>query len=310
MYLKQCVAPFREDVEPALRWRFFPQLFVWALGGSRWVALAVPWLGAWALLAYIFQFARNRGTDERTSFYLTLLVGASAPVLVSTGWAGINDAWVALGLCYLAFGCRKTLLALACVVCPFIDERFVFGIPGALALRHFELAQTGLARACGRVVIQCLAAAAPFLVVRLAGASLGRSADADERFILNSIRASSAYLAMAPLGALMAFRFAYVPAVRQALELWRAHRIAVVLLAVATVGPVAAGFLVASDTLRTAGILLPLCLWGAVHQAQSPDARQLRVLALCGLIFPAAHITYTKVFLINNLPLELWRLLN
>ena len=44
VYLKQCQAPFRLDIEPAMRWRWFPQIFVYLLGGGRPIGLLFPGL--------------------------------------------------------------------------------------------------------------------------------------------------------------------------------------------------------------------------------------------------------------------------
>src|SRR3954462_11420056 len=51
-YLKQCDAPFRSDIEPAMRWRFMPQAIVYLVGGGHALALAFPWIGVWAYLSF------------------------------------------------------------------------------------------------------------------------------------------------------------------------------------------------------------------------------------------------------------------
>jgi len=308
-YLKQCESPFREDIEPAARWRFVPQILVWALGGNRTVALAIPWIGAWALLAWLYRVSRSRGLDEVTSTNVAFLIGASAPVLVSTGWLGMNDAWMGLGLCYLGFGRRMPLVVLAGIVCPFIDERFVFGIPLALAIRNLENPLPGQSGVSWRWARQCLLAVGPYAAVRILAALLGRDAGSDGQFLLSNVSESSGYLWMAPLGAWMAFRFAYIPVMQRTTALFASDRLLAFLLVFSAIVPVCLGFLIASDTMRTAGILLPLCTWAAVELGKFGDRKQLMWLAIATLVFTAAHVTHTKVFPINSLPVELWRVL-
>jgi len=308
-YLKQCEDPFREDVEPAMHWRFVPQVIVWAFGGNRAVALAIPWLGAWALLVYIYRLCRRNQIAPGTSIYLTLLLGASAPVLASTGWLGVNDAWVALGLCCLAFDRRKLLLALACLLGPFIDERFVFGVPLALLIRNLGDAKAAPIRVLPRLAGQCALAVVPFMVGRILGVLFGRSTGGDFAFLAQSVRGSTSYLWMTPLGVAMAFRFGYLPVTVWGGRLCSTVRPSMTALIAIAVVPVIVGLLLASDSMRTAGILLPLCLYGAIELAKQSENDWWPWLALANLLFAAAHISYTKIMPINSLPIELWRLI-
>ncbi|HUG11161.1 MAG TPA: hypothetical protein VMM36_09115 [Opitutaceae bacterium] len=230
-------------------------------------------------------------------------------MLVSTGWLGMNDAWVGLGLCYLAFGRRMPLVIAACVVCPFIDERFVFGLPLALVVRNLESLRTGSSRALLHLAGQCLLAIAPFAAIRLVGIVGGRGAATDQVFLWTCLRESGAYLWMAPLGGWMAFRFAYLPVMRRTAELFVSDRLVACFLMSAALIPVTVGFLLASDTMRTAGILLPLCAWAAIESGKGGERSQLKWLAIASLVFTAAHVTHTKVLPINSLPVELWRVL-
>lgn len=194
-YLKQCAAPFSTDVEPAVRWRFFPQFLVWLLGGHRSIALLFPWVGAWALLSYLFHLAKRHGHNPATSVAMTLTLGATAPILTSTGWLGLNDAWVALGLCYLALGQRLPLLA--------------------LGLRHLAPLtgkSEGGIRQFARTILW---AVLPFVVGRALGWVFGQSDRGQADFLWHVIKDSSSYLALAPFGVWMALRFALFPASRR-----------------------------------------------------------------------------------------------
>ena len=308
-YLKQCEAPFCADIEPALRWRFVPQVFAFLLGLNRPCCLIIPWLGAWALLAFIYHQAKTKGVSAVESIYVTLVVGASAPVLVSTGWLGVNDSWVALGLCYLAFGRRRSLLVAACLLCPFIDERFVFGVPYAIMLRLMAEAPGTASRIYARRAVQVNFGANAICSSKVSRIRLRGHTQSDVAFFASNISASKTYLWMAPLGAWMALRFAYYPMARQIVEQYRQQRFRTVTLILLAVAPVMAGFVLASDTMRTAGILVPLALWCAIKAANRKHSVPWFWLAAASLLVPAAHVSFTKVVVINSLPVELWRIL-
>lgn len=309
IYLQQCLDPWRDDLTAAVRWRFVPQVFVWSVGGGAALALVLPWFGAVALIGYLYHLIRRQSNDWCKTVCATVVLAASGPVLVSTGWLGINDAWFVLGLCYLAFGKYRIGLVVACLLGTFIDERFIFGLPPALWLRAMSKPDRDFKTTLQTAAKLMLAALVPFLVSRLLGTTLAeRDTARDGEFILKSLQQSGAYLWCAPLGAWMALRFACFPAAESWLADLRVHkRTALILLAV-TVIPIAIGFLLASDTMRTAGIALPLCVWGTCRLVAKKSRAYWLGLAAASLLIPAAHVTYNKVMPINSLPLELLRL--
>lgn len=308
VYLQQCANPWRDDLTAAVRWRFLPQVLVWLVHGGPALALAFPWFGALAFTAYCHHVLRRQTADSLAAAAATVVLAASGPVLVSTGWLGLNDAWFALALCYVAFGRNRGVIAAACVLGTFVDERFVFGLPLAIWLRAMAAADDDFGRTFTRAATWLLPALAPFVVSRLIGAALGRDAGRDQAFLSSSLHDSAAYLWCAPLGAWMALRFACFPAAERLAACARTHRTTALALLLTAAGPVLAGFLLASDTLRTAGIVLPLCLWGAAGLAARKSHAYWLGLAAASLLVPAAHVTYTKIMPINSLPLELMRL--
>ena len=107
----------------------------------------------------------------------------------------------------------------------------------------------------------------------------------------------------------MALRFAYFPAVQELARIFPARRMTVLLIVAAAVVPVLIGFFLATDTMRTAGILISVAMWGAIEFAKRGDTLQWRWLVVAALLVPAAQVSYTKVAPINCLPYELWRIL-
>lgn len=311
-YLRQCAAPLRTDIEAAMRWRFLPQAIVYLLGDSRALALAFPWLGAWAFLAYLYHQGATETGSRRIGWELALLLGCSAPIFVSTGWLGVNDAWIFLGLCYLSFGRRRWLHVLCCLACPLIDERFVFGLPLAFYVRAIARSETGTFGTCVTYLLRTVSLAVlPFLLTRLLFAHARGGGDADRAFLLSSIRTAHVYLWMAPMALWMAWRMAFVPAAEVFVRLTKDRPALGALGGAAALLPVMVGFLLASDTMRTAAVLAPFVVWSAVQWGKDPDkARFLRWLAAANLILPAAQVSYTTIVPINSLPVELWHLLH
>jgi len=285
-----------------MRWRFVPQVFIYAVGRDHLLALALPWFGALVLAVYVLRTLRERGYDPYTAILLGTALLSSAPIFVSTGWLSFNDAWVALGAMALAFSRGRAVVIISCAICPFIDERFIFAIPGALLIRYYPFTEVRWAG----IALRMMAAIAPFLICRAIGLALGRGGPSE--FLLSTVKSSTSYLWVAPLALWMAFRFAYIPAIQRAQSEFSPHRAAVIVLICASLAPVVVGFTLASDTMRTASILFPLCLWGMLGPTLI-ERKWALWLALGNLVVPAAHVTATKIVPINSALIELWRLL-
>jgi len=104
-------------------------------------------------------------------------------------------------------------------------------------------------------------------------------------------------------------RFALLPTALEVVGLARKNFRAAAVLLTAALLPLAIGFPLAADTMRTASILLPVCVWGAMAIDLTSDRKFLIWLVVASLLVPVAHVTFTKIAPINSLPVELWRLL-
>lgn len=137
-YLQQCEQPLRRDIETAMQWRLLPPLVAHYLGLQGLVPLVLPWLGVLALLGYVAVLHTRRLPNVQFVFGGTLLVATTSGVLVPLGWLGINDAWVWLGLLAVAFGQVRWAIPTACLLCPWVDERFLIGLPLAWVIRCLD----------------------------------------------------------------------------------------------------------------------------------------------------------------------------
>jgi hypothetical protein len=299
-FLLQCEQPFRRDIEPAMHWRLLPPLVAHTLGLRGWGALALPWLGAAAAALYVARLHAARLADWRFVFGGTLLFATTSAVLVPVGWLGLNDGWMWLGLIVVAFARNPWARLAACLLCPWVDERFLIGLPLALMVRQADTPAAGGWRA-----LAPLAGVLPYAGLRLALARDPAAAQVAHEFLRNSAGAAPALLPWAPLAWWMGLRAAWLPA---------AHAVAgrPWLLGGGALATLAACLLVAADLSRSAAILCPLVLLGTfAFAARRPDLAP-RAALTCGvanLLIPAAHITAGKLVRIDNLVLELFRLL-
>ena len=206
-YLKQCADPFRKDIEPAMVWRLLPPLVAHQLGLRGNSALVLPIVGLVAFMLYVATLLHRRSPSPAFVFGGCLLIASSSAALVPFHWLGLNDAWIWLALLAVAFaGHAERSLILACLLAPWVDERFVIGLPLALLVRQADRPDTGLLRAA----VIGAAALAPYLGLRLILRDPHSAAATD--FFVNYIKGG--FLPTVPwahLGWFMAYRLGWVP---------------------------------------------------------------------------------------------------
>jgi hypothetical protein len=301
-FLLQCAAPLRRDVEPAMLWRLLPPLVCHALGLTGYAALLLPFVGVLVLVGYVVVLHRRRLNDLRFVFGGTLLFTTTSCVLVPLHWLGVNDAWVWLALLAVSFSPARWPVAVACLLAPWVDERFIIGLPLALLVRA---ADRGEAFAWRSVVLPGLCLL-PYAGLRLAFAHDPAGTAATRAFLRQSVLHQAVLIApWAPLGWWMGLRAAWVPAAYAISHRRWALGTAVALTALVSLA-------LAADLSRSIAVVEPVALLGVFLAAQRwPDRAPAGALALggAGLLIPAAHVVGAKLDLISPLPLELFRLL-
>ena len=302
-YLLQCEAPFRRDIEPAMFWRLLPPLICHGIGLRGYLPLVVPWLGVIAATGYVTLLFRRRLDNPRFVFSGALLFATTSAVIVSTTWLGLNDAWVWLGLLAIAFGRTKWSCAVASLLCPWIDERFVLGFPLAWMVRCLDRDEPFFSRAAWQILWLL-----PYLLLRAALGGVPAGNDASAAFLRQTVDATAVLVPFAPLGWWMALRVGWLAVAYGVWSLSCRRRV----LAVAVVaGTLAVMLCIASDISRSTAIVTPAMLWGCFVFARRNPAhapRGLLTLAVINLLVPAAHVIYTKIDVINPLVIELIRL--
>jgi len=305
-YLQQCAHPFRTDVEPAMRWRFLPQLIAAGLRLSPRYCLLLPWLGVVLLLVGCgVALRRNSESGPKPTLAGLVLIATTAPVLCATGWLGINDAWVGIGLIVVGFSEPAVWLAAAVLLAPWVDERFWFGLPGALLVRFLvldrplarsELAATGLG-------------ILPYALLRLWGWH-HLASDPSGSFLRIGAGEIAFRLTHAPVGWWMALRLAAIPMFIGWTGVARQKGIGLGMLCVAAfVVPLLALSVLAYDTMRSAGIALPWVLFGLLRwKPEGGAGASLTLIVLLQIISPVAQVTGPKVAWVSSLPIEIYRL--
>jgi len=304
-YLQQCEQPLRRDIEPAMFWRVLPPLVANALHLPGKTPLALPWLGLLAATIYVTVLLRRRLNDPWFLWGGTLLFTTTSAVLVPVGWLGMNDAWVWLGLLAVGFGRARWALPVACLLCPWIDERFIIGFPLAWLVSRLEHPRLLEFRA----ILQGLWLL-PYAGVRLlVGWHDAATTATTETFLHLQLTQSVQLLPLLPLGWWMGLRAAWVAT---AYALWAFPLRRAVPTAACLLGTLGVSFLLASDLSRSVAIITPLVLAGCfkmarLHPTNAP--KMMAILGIANLLIPAAHMTYVHIDPINPLPIELFRLL-
>jgi hypothetical protein len=311
-YLKQCEAPFRRDLEDdrAMAWRFLPPLVAYGLGLRGTAAFTVPWVGVVVLLAYACRLLLKYTGSRSLALAGTGLVATTSAVFVPAQWLGINDAWATAGLLGVALGGGPGTVFLCCLLCPWVDERFLVGLPLAVYCRHLASASEKGPRVGRPEVLAAAVGVLPYAAIR-AYAVFARTDDPTGGFLRATLAGCKVWAPWAHMGWWMGYRAAWVFIVYYLYRVWREQGAgvgaagALLLLATAAVVTV-----LAADTSRSSALALPLVVLGLLELYRSDPALGVRAgwfgLAV-NLLLPAAHVTYTKFYLINPLPLELYR---
>ena len=315
-FLRQCANPWEPDVEAALRWRLLPPTIAYWLGLRGMTALGLPWLGIIALLTQLHWMFRRAGLSRLACFATMLLVAGSGGVMTSMHWLGINDGWYLMGLVAVTLGRGWRSVVVPCLLCVWVDERFIVGLPLALLCRTIAAPDLPMSAPLApllvrlsRVVWPAALALVPYALIRVM-LSVGDD-DLANGWFLRTVAHDFVYWApYAPLGWWMGLRAAWWPLFTGLRDVatFRGNPAALLclLLTACTLG---VSLVLASDLSRTTILLLPGILCGAVSLARTPSGeRALIVAGVANLVLPALHVTSTSAEPIYFLPLELWHL--
>lgn len=310
-FLQQCADPFGPISDHAMQWRLLPPLVCHTLHLGPRLSLAFPWVGVAFLLGSAAVIFQRHGLTRLQAALATALVATTSAVIVPVMWLGVNDAWVWAALLWVSFGRSRWSLVAACLLAPWIDERFLIGFPLAFSLRMLlprSVEKDDRPLPLVRGLLLAGLALLPYVATRLFVST--QTGDEQSRFFLASVLTGFVTWApFAPLGWWMAFRAGWLPILYAAVSLRREAWGAVPVLGAASL---AIMVVLASDLSRSAAIVLPLLAAGVIlanrHRPRW-TTRGLALLLAANLALPALHVVYTKVDVISPLPLEVFRVL-
>lgn len=131
-------APFSPVTEPyheIVETRLLVPLLAHTLHLPPAAILAGPYVLAVVAVAQMLVFARRRGVSRLVSLGVALLLTVAGWFISSTGWLGYYDSALVVGLLAVSHGRPRWALIVACLLTPWVDERFILALPLAFATR-------------------------------------------------------------------------------------------------------------------------------------------------------------------------------
>lgn len=299
--LQQIERPFAVVENPTnavIGWRIlFPVVAHWSRM-PREAFLALPALGCLLALTYCACVMQRQTGDAALALAATTLTATTSWFFISTGWLAYFDAWYVLALLVLTFSESRAVVAIVCLLAPWIDERFVLAAPFAFAVRMV------VCDACLLPPSKCLsrrdfaAVLAPlglYAAIRLAAVLVGGDTTT-QRYLdkyLAEWHAPVVYLS-ALWHALRAAWVAMLIMVWLAFDRRRHMRTA--FLIISLVGALIACLLVAADLSRSVSVVAPAVPAGLIlfHRHYPKRARCCALaMAVCNLLLPAKIVVTT-----------------
>ena len=300
-------APIADTLHQAIQWRlFFPVIGrVLHLPLSMFFALAH--LGCLFVLGFSVTLLRRSNFNWTDTALAALVLGASSWFFTSTGWLGYFDSWFALALLLIAFAEARWVVWLACLLAPWIDERFVVAAPFALLCRWLHHgARNPTARFDWRREAGLPAALlAAFVAVRLGVLASRSSTGATVGGYLAARDYLDAPLSRLALGVWEGLRVGWCFVGVALVWLWPSRGRALAFGAAALVLAVT-GLATAQDYSRAMTMLLPAAMLGLLlAPAVAWRSRALLTCAAVALLLPAHHVMNDRVNPIYHLQHEL-----
>lgn len=297
-------AEIDEPRHKIVRWRLLVPVIGRALMLPGWMVLGLAHVGCLVLVFLLLHLGMRATKADLEgaghphpaceAFWFALIAGAGAPFFASMGWLGYYDSWLAIAFLAVGYGRSRAVVLAACVLAPWIDERFVIGLPLALWARWLQ--RKGDAPAlrawAWREAAPALLVVGLYALVRLRLGGSGGSQSMGEylqRFVLDQ----ETTLVDRLRGAWEGLRFAWVVVAAALAVAWRSRErgLLVGFLLMATTALV--GVYTAQDISRSMVLLVgvvPLAWQRAVGQAWWMRLRAGPVLGVLAVALPATHV--------------------
>jgi hypothetical protein len=275
-----------------IEWRLLWPVVGHYTGMPKAVFFALPHLGCLTALGAVAMILWRATHNRIVMLTAVVMIGTCSWFFVSTGWLGYFDSWLILALLLASFAQARGTLFCVALLAPWIDERFIIGLPICGMIRALDRSESG-----GSVkdrLTDCavlVAGIAPYLSIRLGFEYRGARETSRDYWASRSIVPASVVGFM--LGAWHGLRFGWVLVGAGVIEIWRRkQRWWLGMFAVV----VCINLCIADDVSRSASVAVPVAAWGVIVWWRRQRAWTVQLMALlCGanLLFPAKHVIAT-----------------
>lgn len=299
-----------DTMHGVIQWRLLFPLIGHFLHLSPLVFFSLAHLGCFLLLFYLIHFLRSEGFSYLHAGLTAVILGSSSWFFTSISWLGYFDSWLALGLVASVVARNPHALWAACLMTPWIDERFVIAAPLALFCRYLlHSTVTGVSKMDikGEVLVPA-GILFLFVIVRLGVLAGYSSLTATLDGYLATQNNLSAPFYNIALGLWDGLRISW-GLVMLAIVMTRRRRWAAIVLAFSTLVVISAALYTAKDFSRSMTMVLPVVIVGTVYLKRLSLQRLRQTLAIGGLlalVIPAHHVMDDRIIPVLTIYKELY----
>jgi hypothetical protein len=291
--LRQLDNPFVPITNPknrVINWRLIFPVIGHYLHLPHWAYLSLPTLGCLVVLAYVAHLVRRESGTWWSALAASALCGSTSWFFVSTGWLAYFDSWCVLGMLVAAFGRSKLATGLACLLTPWVDERFLLTLPLLVVVRAIYSGETAKRSLSDALRFSSLVA--PYCALRFI--ALVTEQDQGSTVHLREHLATVHSAREIALGMWSGLRALWAFVAIAPVLLFRKGRVAgAAILLVAIAGTLLASVPLAHDLSRTTSTLVPPAVLGIillVRLRPSLAGWPIAVALAFNLLMPAQHI--------------------
>jgi hypothetical protein len=296
------------------RWRLLVPAVSKLLKLPGWLILALAHIGCLVLIITLVRIGATQSSSSGASPYeamcFSIVAGASASFFTSMGLLGYYDSWLALALIGVSLAGPRWIVLTACILAPWIDERFVLGLPLALCVRWIR---TDYAANSGwqwfkREALAPIIVVACYTIVRLKLGGSGSSQTVGNylhEFVFTRKLSFPDYI----VGALAGLRVGWILVATAIFGLWMAAsarkvRLQALILSAGIILTTIIGLFTALDLSRSMVLLFPVLPLGWRYATRSGVWKRFHVapvLAAIALLLPARHVVGNSIRPVDNM---------
>jgi hypothetical protein len=260
--------------------------------------LVMPHLGCLIVLSLTASVSEKRLSNWLYTWMAVALVAALPWFFVSTGWLGYFDSWLVLGMFIVSFLPPSWTLISACLLVPWIDERFLFALPLCMIVRFIVL-QNPRQVGSRKVVVDAMTVVFASLVYPAIRFTAWLNGDV---LATNYLSAHWEELQSVPWqqfvdGLWSAYRAAWIMILAGVYFSWRrAHWIWAAAFSIVVAISAVGSLFIAADMSRSTMIVLPAMLLGIwLWNDFQPRIFKwaLPTVLVANLLLPAAHVMWS-----------------